>query len=240
MKKLLTLLLTLFLAAPVAEATWSIVIVNTRTGEVGIAVVSCTPQFDLHVFVPVIVVGRGSAVWQAAGDATFKGRPAAWSTLMAGGSAQDAIDLWLANDPYFNGKQAAVAALVGDAVPITTVNTGAWSGHVSGVVGDYIYAVQGNVLTGQAVVDATAAALVSTDGDMGQRLIAAMEAGTTFGGDGRCSCSPAAPTSCGAPPPDVGVAAKAGCISVARMGDIGGSCDGTVGWGNGDYWLDLN
>jgi hypothetical protein len=239
-KKILILLLTLFLAAPLAEATWSIVIVNTRTGEVGIAVASCTPQFDLHVGVPVIVVGHGSAVWQANGDATFKGRPAAWSTLMAGGSAQEAIDLWLANDPFSNGKQAAVASLDGDAVPHTTPSTGAWSGHVSGVVGDYIYAVQGNVLTGQAVVDATAAALESTAGDMGQRLIAAMEAGTTFGGDGRCSCSSSAPTSCGAPPPDFDVASKSGFIIVARMGDLDGICDQTVGCGNGDYWLDLN
>ena len=241
MQKLLRLALALFFGCNVVSATWSIVIVNTKTGEVGVVVASCTPLFDLHVGVPVVVVGRGTAVWQANGDVTFKGRPAAWSTLMAGGSAQDAIDLWLMNDPFFNGKQAAVASLAGlDAVPVTTSATMAFAGDITGATGDFIYAIQGNVLTGQAVLDATEDALVNTVGDMGQRLIAAMEAGTSFGGDGRCSCSSSMPTSCGSPPADFDTASKSGFMIVARIGDIDGVCDNVVGCGNGEYWLDLN
>ena len=240
MKRLLLAVLAPLLLAPSIGATWSIVVVNTLTGEVGVAVASCTPTSDLHVSVPVVVVGQGTAVWQANGDALFKGRPVAWSTLMAGGTVQDVIDGWLDNDNFPNGKQVGVASLAGDAAAFTGIGTFDWAGDRVGVAGEWIYAIQGNILVGQEVVDATEDALVNTPGDMGQRLLAAMEAGTALGGDGRCSCSQSDPTGCGAPPPDFDKASQSGFVVVGRIGDVDGVCDQTAGCGNGSYWLDLN
>ena len=68
------------------------------------------------------------------------------------------------------------------------------------VIGDIVYAVQGNVLTGPAVITAAEQAIRTTPGDLAEKLMAAMEASRFFGGDGRCSCNGNSPTQCGAPP----------------------------------------
>ena len=53
------LLLVLLTLVPGASATWSIVAVNKRTGEVCIASATCIPRVDLTEWTPVILVGRG-------------------------------------------------------------------------------------------------------------------------------------------------------------------------------------
>jgi len=62
-----------------------------------------------------------------------------------------------------------------------------WCGHR---VGDD-YTVAGNVLVGPAVVDAVGRAYESTDGDMAERLVSALEAGEAAGGDERGELSAA-------------------------------------------------
>ena len=39
---------TLLAVVPAADATWSIVLVDTRTGEIGIASATCLTNFDLQ------------------------------------------------------------------------------------------------------------------------------------------------------------------------------------------------
>ncbi|MEM7167553.1 MAG: hypothetical protein AAF581_19000, partial [Planctomycetota bacterium] len=51
-----------------ASATWSIVLADTRTGELGVASVTCLAPFDLLALTPVIVVDRGAGVCQSFGD----------------------------------------------------------------------------------------------------------------------------------------------------------------------------
>ena len=63
------------------------------------------------------------------------------------------------------------------------------------------YAVQGNILTGACVVEAAEAAIRASSSDIPQRLMDALQAAKLGGSDGRCSCSSAAPTRCGCPPP---------------------------------------
>jgi hypothetical protein len=106
--------------------------------------------------------------------------------------------------------------------------------------GDLVYAIQGNVLTGIEVVLAAEAAVLSTEGDVSQKLVAAMLAARSLGGDGRCSCNGANPTSCGVPPPDFDKSAHIGFIMVARIGDVDGGCAPPDGCANGDYYLNLN
>ena len=56
-----------------------------------------------------------------------------------------------------------------------------WAGHFVGKA----FCAQGNILTGQGVVDAMAGAFRSTEGSLGRRLIAALRAGQKAGGDSR-------------------------------------------------------
>ncbi len=62
-----------------------------------------------------------------------------------------------------------------------------WCGHR---IGDD-HTVAGNILTGPNVLDATAEAYESTDGDMADRLVSALEAGEAAGGDERGELSAA-------------------------------------------------
>src|SRR5690606_11767532 len=103
-------------------------------------------------------------------------------------------------DPNHQGRQYGIVTLEHD--PLTFTGTGAgFARHgVTGEIGSLRYAVQGNLLTGNVVVEAAEHALRTTPGDLGERVMAAMTAAARMGGDGRCSCSPIQPTSCGAPP----------------------------------------
>ena len=50
------------------HATWSICITDSSTKEVAVGTVTCLNQFDLLSLVPVVVVGKGAAAVQSAGD----------------------------------------------------------------------------------------------------------------------------------------------------------------------------
>ena len=51
-----------------ALATWSIVIADCQSREVAVGTVTCLNNLDLLAIVPVVVVGKGAAAVQAAGD----------------------------------------------------------------------------------------------------------------------------------------------------------------------------
>ena len=68
MHRLLALLVAGAMFSATALATWSIPVVNTRTGEVAIASATCISSFPLARFTPVVRVGQGVGVLQAAGD----------------------------------------------------------------------------------------------------------------------------------------------------------------------------
>jgi hypothetical protein len=66
-----------------------------------------------------------------------------------------------------------------------------------------------------------------------------MEAMRALGGDGRCSCNPVAPTSCGVPPPGFTKTAHTGFLVVSRPGDTDGGCNKAQGCATGNYYLNL-
>src|SRR5262245_18247092 len=78
-----TLLALASLAVP-ARATWSIVVVNTRTGEVAVGTATCIPRFHIEDWVPVIVVGRGAGAAQANGDNGAVARQIMFAAIQAG------------------------------------------------------------------------------------------------------------------------------------------------------------
>ena len=79
MKKLLALLVAVaFLVEPV-QATWSIVILNTRTREVAVGSATCITNTDLKLMVPLVLVGEGAAAAQAGVSSVASNRRRIWT-----------------------------------------------------------------------------------------------------------------------------------------------------------------
>jgi uncharacterized Ntn-hydrolase superfamily protein len=230
------LLVTLLAAAP--SATWSIVVIDTATGEICVATATCLAGFDIQTAVPVILVGRGGAAAQS--FVSFASKQKIYNGFLAGDTPQQILDFLAATDGFHQGRQYGIVDFANPSVSFTGTSAGEAKEDFTGTAGTLKYSIQGNVLTGDAVTYACEAALLATPGDLGQRVMAAMEAARALGGDGRCSCSPSAPTSCGVPPPTFTKSAHNASIQLARMGDVAGPCVSSTGCSSGVYYLDRN
>lgn len=227
------------LAAPAAFATWSIVAVNTRTGEVCVASATCLDGFDLQAFLPVIVPGKGAAAAQSFVDVTGQNRKRLWRGIHDGMEPAAILQQLALHDPQHQTRQYGIATLGGEPIGFTGLSAGHARYDFWLVDGDWRFSIQGNVLTGIQVVTNAAEVFMTTNGDLSQKAMAAMEAARVYGGDGRCSCNPNSPTSCGCPPASFTYSAFTAFIVVARIGDPEGTCGGPAGCANGRYYCDL-
>lgn len=176
------LAMTVCLAPPHATATWSIVAVDPRTEEVGSAAATCTEWVERIVG---IAPGHGVIVAQARSHADARTRGV--EMLLNGTEPQAVLDAVTnpEDDSHVLERQYGVAALGFGAASaaFTGSKTGGWKGHATaeGV------AVQGNIIPGPEVVDATMTAFEKSEGlRLGERLLLALEAGSLAGGDRRC------------------------------------------------------
>jgi uncharacterized Ntn-hydrolase superfamily protein len=219
--------LVLCAAAATAQATWSIVLIDTRTGEIGIASATCLSNFDLQANSPVVVVGRGAAAAQSSVDVGGANRTLIRNRLLAGVSPQAILAELALTDGNHESRQYGIADVPGRAITFTGGEAGTWGGGVTGSfaytyagqASTIVYAIQGNILTGEPVVAAALDAIVNTNIDLPGRLMAGMEAARAMGGDGRCSCINGSATSCGAPPASFVRTANCGYLIVSRTGD---------------------
>ena len=228
------------LVAPAASATWSIVAVNTRTGEVCLASATCLADLNLQGLTPVVLVGLGGACAQSAGDSTGQNRVRIHDDLIAGMTPEQILADLAANDNFHQTRQYGIVNMLDDPITFSGSQDGQAYYGVASVQDDLRYAIQGNVLTGIQVVTNAENAFLATEGDIGQKVMAAMEAARVYGGDGRCSCNDGAPTYCGCPPRRFIYSAFTGFFILARMGDVDGATCGQIGGcATGTYFSDL-
>src|SRR5262245_13968438 len=240
-RRVLLSLLGVLVLVSQSSATWSIVCVNTKTHEVGVASATCLVNFNLRTGVPVIVVGEGAAAAQSSLDVTGENRRLIFFSFRDTEETPAQIRARrAAQDDRHQTRQYGIVNFAGPPVTFTGRRDGEAATGVKGQVGDILYSIQGNVLTGDEVVFAAEAAFRAKKGDMGQKMMAAMEAARGLGGDGRCSCSASAPTSCGVPPPNFEKSAHVGVVIVARVGDTNAGCNELRGCAQGEYYLNLN
>jgi len=159
------------------KATFSIVAADPATGEVGCAVQS--KYFAVGNVVPWARSGVGAVATQAAGVAAFG--PRILELLGSGCSPVDAIEEALRDDPKRETRQLGVVGADGSSAAHTGAECLAWAGHRTGPG----YAVQGNILAGEGVVREMERAFLETSGALEERLVAALEAGQSAGGDSR-------------------------------------------------------
>lgn len=182
MKKIRIVLLIFFtmLFSTHCYATWSIIAVDRKTGEIGIVGASCT--FDVSG-IASIVPGKGAIVVQAASDyfARMKG-----VELMNQGKNIDEILTAMKDERFKPERQQYGVILLSDGSS-PMVYSGAeikdWNGEKVG----NDFAVMGNILPGEEVVsDAYKAFMDNSDKPLSERLMLALKAGEKAGGDKRC------------------------------------------------------
>lgn len=216
-------------AAGSAHATWSIILIDTRTREIAVGSATCLTSFDLQAGTPVILTGIGAATAQSFVDSTGQNRVFVRDKLALSVAPADILTGLATFDTGHQTRQYGIADVLGRTATFSGTGANAWAGGQTGQfnnvhlghTGSVVYAIQGNILTGPCVVDAAVQAAINEPGDLPQKLMKAMQAARVAGGDGRCSC-PANPTSCGCPPASFTKSAHIAYMLIARTGDTDG------------------
>lgn len=157
--------------------TWSILAHDPATGAFGVAV--ATKNFAVGAGVPFMRPGLGVAASQSISN-RYLG-PAALDGLARGLSPKLAVESAVAGDEGRGLRQLHALDRHGHSHAWTGANCVAWCGSVSAPN----VSVAGNMLANQQVVVDTLGAYLVASGDLGERLMAAMEAGQRAGGDRR-------------------------------------------------------
>ena len=162
-------------------STFSIVAFDPLTQELGIAVQS--KFFGVGSVVPWAKAGVGAIATQSYANVTYG--PNGLSHLESGLEAAAVIEKLTSEDAQSATRQVAVVDAHGGAASFTGEACHSWAGHV---VGQH-YAIQGNLLAGQKVVEAMDRAFRQTRGQpkrsLADALMAALAAGQAAGGDKR-------------------------------------------------------
>jgi len=157
--------------------TYSIVARDPATGALGVAVQTC--MFAVGTIAPWARAGVGAVATQAFGEPAYGWR--CLDALEAHASAEDALGLARAADELSFLRQVGVVSADGNAAAFTGDGCIDHAGHV---VGDG-FAVQANMMSKPEVWSAMASAFADSSGPLAHRLLAALVAGETAGGDAR-------------------------------------------------------
>jgi uncharacterized Ntn-hydrolase superfamily protein len=157
--------------------TFSIVACDPASGDLGVAVASKFPA--VGAVVPWARAGVGVVATQSSANTDFG--PDGLQLMGGGLPAASALDAVLESDDDREERQVGFVDATGGAASFTGANCMDWAG---GVTGDG-FAAQGNILAGEAVVAALATTFTEMEGDLCDRLVAALLAGDAAGGDRR-------------------------------------------------------
>ncbi|MGY3591061.1 putative Ntn-hydrolase superfamily protein [Bradyrhizobium sp. USDA 4341] len=158
--------------------TWSIIARDSTTGQLGIAV--ATRFFAVGALVPHIAPGIGAIATQALVNPYYGIDGLA--LLRDGKSPHEAIAALLASDGGRESRQVHVMDGKGRIAAHSGKDCIDWFGHIAGDG----FSIAGNMLAGPAVLDETARIYAANEKlPFAERLIKAMFAGETAGGDKR-------------------------------------------------------
>jgi uncharacterized Ntn-hydrolase superfamily protein len=180
-KRLFLIYLLMTLGFP-SLATWSIIVADSKTNEIGIAGASCTKSvYGIGAIMP----GKGAIVVQANANGFAKLR--GFEMIMQGETPLSILEK--IRQPEFDpeNQQYAIICINDINHPVTYTGTKTVS-YAGSLTGNGI-SVQGNMLVNPDVLQAVFNAAVKAQQDslsIQDVLMVAMEAGAKFGGDKRC------------------------------------------------------
>lgn len=173
-----------------AQDTFSIVAVDPETGQVGTAGASCLDDGDISGGVSIIgdlLPGKGAintqSYWNSVNQQNARVR-------MEAGDSPEEIMLWLeANDVQSNPQIRQYGAVDFDelgnprAAAFTGTNCFDYKNHILGPH----YAIQGNILLGQEILDSMESRFLAENGTLAEKLMAALQGANVPGADTRCA-----------------------------------------------------
>ena len=217
MKQLiLVLIISLTVYVLKSQDTFSIVAVDTVTGEIGSAGASCIDETAITggaLIISDVLPARGAIHTQSYWNAVNQQN--AHARMVEGMSPQEIIDWLAAHDAQNNPavRQYGVVDFDSAGHPRSAGFTGAnclnYKNHITGPN----YSIQGNILLGQQILDSMEARFLNTEGSFAEKMMAALQGAKVVGADTRCTAN--------------GTSSLSAFIRVARPNDtIGGFyCD---------------
>ena len=166
----------------IGQDTFSIVAIDTETGELGSAGASCIAGSiiisDIHPGTGVI---HTQALWNAINQDSA-------SILMDNGNSPEEIISWLINNDAENNpsvRQYGIIDLVdgGRGAAYTGENCYNYKNHIVG----QNYVILGNILLGQDILDTMETTFVNQYGTLEEKLISSLMAANITGADTRCA-----------------------------------------------------
>src|SRR5688500_7577179 len=155
-----------------AFATWSVIAIDAKTGQVIIASATCVrqqgfperqpnPARDLMDVQAVLIPGVGVAACQAGVDNTRENQMLVYNELKKGTLPADILEM-LKKDRNIERRQFGIVAMPNGSTITARNNRAGFNGsgnsqsslYFGGQVGDIFYQVQGNTLLGYEVVHA--------------------------------------------------------------------------------------
>jgi uncharacterized Ntn-hydrolase superfamily protein len=158
-------------------STFSIAGWDAANGDVGVAVQS--KFFGVGAVVPWAAAGVGAVATQSYANTTYG--PDGLELLRSGSSPEEVVERLTSKDPEKEHRQLGLVDARGRAATFTGKRCIPWAGGRTGAG----YAAQGNILVSEATVAAMAKAFEETQGELAEKLLAALEAGQRAGGDAR-------------------------------------------------------
>jgi uncharacterized Ntn-hydrolase superfamily protein len=165
------------------HGTYSIVARDAGTGELGSAVHS--HWFSVGSVVSWAAPGAGAVATQSVAEPAYG--PRALERMADGAPAPVVLEGLLANDEIAHVRQVACVDTEGRVAAHTGEGCIAFASHVTG---DGV-SCQANMMKAEGVPEAMLAAYEAAEGDLGARMLAALEGAERAGGDvrGRQSCA---------------------------------------------------
>jgi uncharacterized Ntn-hydrolase superfamily protein len=157
--------------------TYSIVARDPDSGELGVAVQSAL--LGAGRIVPWAEAGIGAVATQAMVEIAHG--PELLERLRGGQSAADALHAAMADDPGAAVRQVAVVGAAGRPAVHTGDDTIPEQGEMAGES----FSVQANMMAEPGVPEAMAGAYLGAEGDLANRMLSALDAAQTAGGDFR-------------------------------------------------------
>ncbi len=158
-------------------STFSIVAYDPQVNEWGVAVQS--KFLAAAAVVSWAQAGAGVVATQSYANTSFG--PTGLALMGDGLSAQETLDRLIAADDGRDRRQVGLVDAQGRPATFTGSGCHDWAGGLTGTH----YAVQGNILVSGATVEAMARGFEMADGELADRLVAALAAGQSAGGDRR-------------------------------------------------------